>query len=205
MAGLQWVSEAGGSFASVGVTSSRQEKFLRLRGYQPVAADTLRRVASERAAAHAPEWWNGRHGGLKSLCPQGRAGSSPASGTRLCPIRPAAALRPARLASLDNRCCAHPAAHCAARSIRPAAALRPARLASLGNRCCAHPAAHCAALSNRPPRRGGRRGPYDWSSTRNGLVLRSHPIVVVPPCPGSTCVSSDSGRIFSAIDAISCS
>jgi len=46
---------------------------------------------------------------------------------------------------------------------------------------------------------------YDWSSTRNGLVLRSHPIVVVPPCPGSTCVSSGSGRIFSAIDAISCS
>jgi len=28
-----------------------------------------------------PGWWNGRHGGLKSLCSQGRAGSSPAPGT----------------------------------------------------------------------------------------------------------------------------
>jgi isopentenyl-diphosphate Delta-isomerase len=29
----------------------------------------------------APEWWNGRHDGLKIRCPQGREGSSPSSGT----------------------------------------------------------------------------------------------------------------------------
>jgi hypothetical protein len=29
-----------------------------------------------------PEWWNGIHGCLKSICPKGRAGSNPASGTR---------------------------------------------------------------------------------------------------------------------------
>ena len=29
----------------------------------------------------APEWCNGSHVGLKSPCPQGRAGSNPASGT----------------------------------------------------------------------------------------------------------------------------
>ena len=28
-----------------------------------------------------PEWWNGRHGCLKSICLKGHAGSSPASGT----------------------------------------------------------------------------------------------------------------------------
>ena len=30
---------------------------------------------------HPPGWWNGRHGALKMLCSQGRAGSSPALGT----------------------------------------------------------------------------------------------------------------------------
>ncbi len=35
-----------------------------------------------RYAVHRPPgWWNGRHGALKMLCPQGRAGSSPALGT----------------------------------------------------------------------------------------------------------------------------
>src|SRR4051812_49194789 len=29
-----------------------------------------------------PGWWNGRHGALKMLCPKGRAGSSPALGTK---------------------------------------------------------------------------------------------------------------------------
>jgi hypothetical protein len=29
-----------------------------------------------------PKWWNGRHGALKMLCSKGRAGSSPAFGTR---------------------------------------------------------------------------------------------------------------------------
>ena len=33
------------------------------------------------STAPRPGWWNGRHGGLKILCPQGRAGSSPAPGT----------------------------------------------------------------------------------------------------------------------------
>ena len=28
-----------------------------------------------------PEWWNGRHGGLKIRCSQGRVGSTPTSGT----------------------------------------------------------------------------------------------------------------------------
>ena len=28
-----------------------------------------------------PEWWNGRHGGLKIRCSQGREGSNPSSGT----------------------------------------------------------------------------------------------------------------------------
>lgn len=32
---------------------------------------------------HVPEWWNGRHRGLKILRPHGRAGSNPASGTIL--------------------------------------------------------------------------------------------------------------------------
>ncbi len=31
----------------------------------------------------SPGWWNGRHGGFKILCPNGRAGSSPAPGTQL--------------------------------------------------------------------------------------------------------------------------
>src|SRR5882672_5240757 len=31
-----------------------------------------------------PEWWNGRHGGLKIPCPQRRVGSSPTSGTNIC-------------------------------------------------------------------------------------------------------------------------
>ena len=29
-----------------------------------------------------PGWWNGIHGGLKILCPHGRAGSNPAPGTK---------------------------------------------------------------------------------------------------------------------------
>jgi hypothetical protein len=28
-----------------------------------------------------PEWWNGRHGGLKIRCSKGRVGSTPTSGT----------------------------------------------------------------------------------------------------------------------------
>lgn len=28
-----------------------------------------------------PWWWNGRHDGLKSHCPQGREGSTPSRGT----------------------------------------------------------------------------------------------------------------------------
>src|SRR5215469_13233382 len=31
----------------------------------------------------APEWWNGRHDGLKIRCSQGREGSNPSSGTTL--------------------------------------------------------------------------------------------------------------------------
>ena len=31
-----------------------------------------------------PRWWNGRHAGLRSQCPKGRAGSSPALGTNEC-------------------------------------------------------------------------------------------------------------------------
>ena len=30
---------------------------------------------------HLPRWWNGRHAGLRSQCPKGCAGSSPALGT----------------------------------------------------------------------------------------------------------------------------
>ena len=30
---------------------------------------------------HSPEWWNGRHDGLKIRCSQGREGSNPSSGT----------------------------------------------------------------------------------------------------------------------------
>ena len=41
------------------------------------------------------------------------------------------------------------------------------------------------------------------SSSRNGLVRRSLPTVVMGPCPGRTCTSSSMGRIFSAIDCIS--
>lgn len=31
---------------------------------------------------HKPEWWNGRHGGLKILFPNRNVGSTPTSGTR---------------------------------------------------------------------------------------------------------------------------
>src|SRR5262245_50410562 len=32
---------------------------------------------------HRPEWWNGRHDGLKIRCSQGREGSNPSSGTTM--------------------------------------------------------------------------------------------------------------------------
>ncbi len=38
--------------------------------------------------ATPPGWWNGRHGALKMLWPQGRAGSSPALGTTARDPRP---------------------------------------------------------------------------------------------------------------------
>ena len=34
-----------------------------------------------------PEWWNGRHDGLKIRCSQEREGSSPSSGTRFAAFR----------------------------------------------------------------------------------------------------------------------
>ena len=43
------------------------------------------------------------------------------------------------------------------------------------------------------------------SRRRKGLVRRSWPTVVVAPWPGKTTTSSGRGRIFSAIDAMSCS
>ncbi len=30
-----------------------------------------------------PGWWNGRHGGFKILCPNGRVGSNPTLGTNI--------------------------------------------------------------------------------------------------------------------------
>src|SRR4051812_12869829 len=36
---------------------------------------------SEPQSHHSPEWWNGRHDGLKIRCSQGREGSNPSSGT----------------------------------------------------------------------------------------------------------------------------
>ena len=37
----------------------------------------------QHRAYNAPEWWNGRHGGLKIRCSQGHVGSNPTSGTEI--------------------------------------------------------------------------------------------------------------------------
>ena len=60
----------------------------RLSGpYVPTGGDV--RAGTDPGAARwvcfrrtLPGWWNGRHGALKMLCPKGRAGSSPALGTK---------------------------------------------------------------------------------------------------------------------------
>lgn len=61
------------------------------RAYGPgdrrAQCDTPHERTKEPHSAHGtlstpwPGWWNGRHGGLKILCPHGRAGSNPAPGT----------------------------------------------------------------------------------------------------------------------------
>jgi hypothetical protein len=42
----------------------------------------VRAVLTSRSH-HSPEWWNGRHDGLKIRCSQGREGSNPSSGTTI--------------------------------------------------------------------------------------------------------------------------
>ena len=42
-------------------------------------------AATAATVAYMPLWWNGRHSRLKICCLHERAGSSPASGTTLCP------------------------------------------------------------------------------------------------------------------------
>ena len=99
-------------------------------------------VSTHRPAT-APEWRNGRRGGLKIRCPQGRVGSSPTSGTVAAPFAACGADR-------DDGSCTQP---------RSGPSVYP--------------------FVQTPPR--------CWSSTRNGLVLRSQPTVVAWPWPGSTC------------------
>ena len=41
----------------------------------------VRRARFTSRSHHSPEWWNGRHDGLKIRCSQGREGSNPSSGT----------------------------------------------------------------------------------------------------------------------------
>src|SRR3954471_18776740 len=59
-------------------------------GQQPAAATGHRAMLRVRVpkvelprgrVERRPGWWNGRYGGLKILCSQGRAGSNPAPGT----------------------------------------------------------------------------------------------------------------------------
>ena len=63
-----------GSPSSVGATPTHRNMRWSLNSRSAVIS----------ASCFMPLWWNGRHSRLKICCPYGRAGSSPASGTK-CP------------------------------------------------------------------------------------------------------------------------